>query len=99
MMHCYPEIVTEQKDGRTHKVVWFHLSFWEDEYSMKLPVELAFRLIENAIEAPEAVALLEEKIRAIEDIQNQKIRAIKDTEKRDMKASPQQCFFRCWNEN
>ena len=69
MMHCYPEIVTEQVDGQTHKFVWFHLSFFRDRYSMKLPVELAFRFIESAEKTPEAVALLEEKIRAIKDIQ------------------------------
>ena len=35
---------------------------------MKLPVEVAFRLIEYAVKAPEAVALLEEKIRPIKDM-------------------------------
>ena len=82
MMHFYPEIVTEQVDGQTHKFVWFQLYFFGDEYSMKLPVELAFRLIENAIEAPEEVALLEKKIRAIKNNQWEKIRAIKDMPRR-----------------
>ena len=69
MMHCYPKIVKLKVDGQTHEVVWFHLSFFGDQYSMNLPVELAFRFIENAEKAPEEVALLEEKIRAIKDIQ------------------------------
>ena len=93
MMHCYPEIVTEQVGGQTHKVIWFHLSFWEDEYSIKLPVELAFRLIENAIEAPEAVALLEEKIRAIKDIQKEKIRAVKDTQRKEHEVESSTMFL------
>ena len=93
MMHCYPKIVTEQVDGQPHEIVRFDLKFFGDEYSINLPVELAFRLIENAIEAPEAVALLEEKIRAIKDIQKEKIRAIKDTQRKEHEVESSTMFL------
>ena len=93
MMHCYPKIVTEQVDGQPHEIVRFDLKFFGDEYSINLPVELAFRLIENAIEAPEAVALLEGKIRAIKDIQKEKIRAIKDTQRKEHEVESSTMFL------
>ncbi|MCZ6678037.1 MAG: hypothetical protein O7E52_12380, partial [Candidatus Poribacteria bacterium] len=38
------------------------------KYSLKLPLDVGFRLIENALKAPEEVALLEKKLRPIKDI-------------------------------
>jgi hypothetical protein len=35
---------------------------------LKLPVAISFQFTENAVKAPEEVALLEEKIRPIKDI-------------------------------
>ena len=64
-----PNIDTLEENGKEYKVAQFYLAFFEQTYLLKLPVEVAFRLIENAVKAPEEVALLEEKIRPIKDIQ------------------------------
>ena len=65
----YPKIRTvfNIADGKTYEIARFHLAFYKEKYSLHLPLELAFRFIENAVKAPEKVALLEEKIRPIQD--------------------------------
>ncbi len=65
----YPKISTQEENGEEYKVAQFHLSLFQQKYRLELPVEVAFRLIENAVKAPEDVALLEEEIRPIKDIQ------------------------------
>ena len=64
----YPKINTLKENGKEYKVAQFYLAFFKQEYLLKLPLDVAFRLIENAVKAPEEVALLEEKIRPIKDI-------------------------------
>ena len=64
----YPRINTLKENGKEYKVAQFSLGFFKEDYCLKLPVEVAFRLIEYAVKAPEAVALLEEKIRPIKDM-------------------------------
>ena len=69
IMHpLYPQIrrVFNIKDGKTSEIARFHLHFYEEDYDMYLPVELAYRFIETAVKAPEEVSLLEEKIRPIQ---------------------------------
>jgi hypothetical protein len=63
----YPKINTLKENGKKYKVAHFDLT--KQTYLLKLPLEVAFRLIEYAVKAPEEVALLEEKIRPIKDIQ------------------------------
>jgi hypothetical protein len=62
----YPKINTLKENGKEYKVAHFDLT--KQTYLLKLPLEVAFRLIEYAVKAPEEVALLEEKIRPIKDI-------------------------------
>jgi hypothetical protein len=64
----YPKINTLKENGKEYTVAHFYLAFFKEEYLLKLPLDVAFRLIENAVKAPEEVALLEEKIRPIKDI-------------------------------
>ena len=65
----YPKIRTvfNIADGKTYRVARFHLAFHKEKYSLHLPLELAFRFIENSVKAPEEATLLEEKIRPIQD--------------------------------
>ena len=65
----YPKINTLKENGKEYKIAQFSLALFKQAYLLKLPVEVAFRLIEYAVKAPEEVALLEEKIRPIKDIQ------------------------------
>ena len=67
MYPLYPQINTVKVDGETYQVAAFRLAFYKEKYSLHLPLELAFRFIEVAVKAPEEVALLEEKIRPIQD--------------------------------
>ena len=62
----HPKINTLKENGKKYKVAHFDLT--KQTYLLKLPLEVAFRLIEYAVKAPEEVALLEEKIRPIKDI-------------------------------
>ena len=62
----YPKINTLKENGKEYKVAHFDLT--KQTYLLKLPLEVAFRLIEYAVKAPEEVALLEEKIQPIKDI-------------------------------
>ncbi len=64
----YPTVKTHQQDGNEVKVVSFRLGFYSEKYVLNIPVDLAFRLINMAIKAPEDVAVLEEMIRPIKDI-------------------------------
>lgn len=64
----YPKIYTLEENGKEYQVARFHLVFFEQTYLLKLPLEVAFRLIENAVKAPEEVSLLEKEIRPIKDI-------------------------------
>ena len=65
----YPKIYTLKENGKEYQVAQFYLAFFKQNYCLKLPLDVAFRLIENAVKAPEEVTLLEEKIRPIKDIQ------------------------------
>ena len=65
----YPKISTQEENGEEYKVAQFYLALFRQKYRLKLPVEVAFRLIENAVKAPEDVALLEAEIRPTKDIQ------------------------------
>ena len=64
----YPRINTLKESGKEYKVAQFYLALFKERYRLKLPVKVAFRLIEYAVKAPEEIALLEEKIRPIKDI-------------------------------
>lgn len=64
----YPRINTLKENGKEYKIAQFYLALFKEKYCLNLPVEMAFRLIKNAVKAPEEVALLEEKIRPIKDI-------------------------------
>ena len=65
----YPKIEKVQGTDGEHKIARFHLAFFREHYRLNVPVDLAFRLIENAIKAPEDVTALEEKIRPLKDIE------------------------------
>ena len=65
----YPKINTLKENGKEYTVAHFYLAFFKEEYLLKLPLDVAFRLIENAVKAPEEATRLEEKIRPIKDIQ------------------------------
>jgi hypothetical protein len=65
----YLTVKTHRENGNEVKVVNFHLGFYNDKYSLNVPMEVAFRLLDTAIKAPDDVASLEERIRPIKDIQ------------------------------
>ena len=66
-MYPYPpQIVDAQVNGQTQTVAQFRLGFFNERYTMNLPVETAFRFIEAAVKAPDEISLLEEKIRPIQ---------------------------------
>ena len=79
----YPKIYTLREAGEEYKVALFSLGFFKEDYHLKLPVKVAFRLIENAVKAPEEVALLEEKIRPIKDIRKPENRGNQKVESPD----------------
>ena len=62
----YPEIHSVDENS---KVARFRLAFFDEHYRLNVPVEVAFRLIKNAIDAPEDFAVLEQKIRPLKDVQ------------------------------
>lgn len=63
----YPKIDKVQVNGEEYKIARFHLAFFHESYRLNIPVDIAFRLIDNAIKAPEDLSLLEEKIRPLKD--------------------------------
>ena len=65
----YPKINTLKENGKEYTVAHFYLAFFKEKHLLKLPLDVAFRLIENAVKAPEEVTRLEKKIRPIKDIQ------------------------------
>ena len=84
MSEPYPEIV-KAEGKEENKIVRFSLYSSADRqgYALNIPVDIAFRLIENAIKAPEDVAVLEEKVRRIKLEQwNRYIKDIKKPIKR-----------------
>jgi hypothetical protein len=72
----YPTVSTHQENGKDVKVALFHLGFYREKYILNVPIDVAFRLIELAIKAPEDVAILEERIRPIKDIMKPENRVI-----------------------
>lgn len=66
----YPpaSVYTLEENGKEYKVAQFLLAFFEQKYLLKLPLDVAFRLVQDAVKAPEEVTLLEKKIREIKDI-------------------------------
>ncbi len=66
IMHPHPPVIEDIKaDGQTHRVARFALGFYEEKYTMNLPLDLAFRFIKTTVKAPDEVSLLEEKIRPL----------------------------------
>ena len=63
-----PRIEKVQGAEGEYKIARFYLAFYRERYRLNVPVDIAFRLIENAIKAPEDLTLLEEKIRPLKDI-------------------------------
>ena len=61
-----PQIEQVNVDGQAHTVAQFWLAFFEEKYTMNIPVETAFRFIRAAAKAPDETSLLEEKIRPIQ---------------------------------
>ncbi|MBI1930124.1 hypothetical protein HYR99_38475 [Candidatus Poribacteria bacterium] len=66
----YPpaSVYTLEDNGKEYRVAQFLLSFFEQDYLLKLPLDVAFRLVQDVVKAPEEVTLLEKKIREIKDI-------------------------------
>ena len=76
MMYPLPPRIEQVKaDEQTYQVAKFRLAFFEEKYSMNIPVETAFRFIKAAVKAPDEVSLLEEKIRPIQAINMERLRA------------------------
>ena len=72
--HAIASIYTLKENGKEYKVAEFLLAFFKQEYLLKLPLDVAFRFIQNTIKAPGEVALLEEEIREIKDIRKKENR-------------------------
>lgn len=64
----YPTIQTLRENGSKTKVVNFYLAHYKQKYTLDIPVDIAYRLLDNAIKAPEDVTLLENTVRPIKDI-------------------------------
>lgn len=81
--HAIASIYTLKEKEKEYKVAQFHLAFFEQPYLLNLPLDLAFRFIQNAVKAPEEVTILEKEIREIKDLrkkENQKKQKVESTE-------------------
>jgi hypothetical protein len=81
----YPpaSVYTMKENENEYRVAEFLLAFFEQKYILRLPLDVASRLIQNAVKAPEAVDLLEKRIREIKDIrkpENQKKQKVESPE-------------------
>jgi hypothetical protein len=81
----YPpaSVYTLKENEKEYQVAQFLLAFFEQDYLLKLPLNVAVRLIQDAIKAPEEVALLEKKIREIKDIRKPENRVKQKVESSD----------------
>lgn len=64
----YPTIEEVQGDNGEYKLARFYLAFYNIKYRLNVPLDVATRLLENAIKAPEEFTILEEKIRPLKNL-------------------------------
>jgi hypothetical protein len=67
-IHSPHPIYTLEENGKKQKIAGFYFALFKEKYVLNLPLDLAFRLVQDAVKAPEEVTFLEKKIREIKDI-------------------------------